>query len=261
MKTGLLYFHLGWTDIINSLALIDYYNKKYDKLIVLMIIASKPLVEYYIKNKKNIEIIYLNITNRYDFGNSGDLNLPIYLLKNYSIDIEDNKYDLLFHGHHDRYRTDQYKRCFILSSAHYFNDGIYFVNGFYTKYDIEYINRIECFNLNRDIEIETQIYNDFIIRNGENYVLYHEIIEIEKQNKIKYINLALISTTFFDYIKVLEKSMEIHLIDSVWAAIIYILNCKYRLFESIQIFLYAKRGHNKMFTEPYILPNWTIIYF
>ena len=60
-------------------------------------------------------------------------------------------------------------------------------------------------------------------------------------------------------IKVLEKSIEIHLLDSSWGAFIYQLDAKYRLFQDKKIFLHAKRGWKHMFMKPIKLDNWIII--
>jgi len=68
-----------------------------------------------------------------------------------------------------------------------------------------------------------------------------------------------ITEIFFDMIKVLENSIEIHLIDSVWGALIYLLDAKHNLFKNKNIYLYAFRKHHKMFTEPVKLKNWKII--
>ena len=59
-------------------------------------------------------------------------------------------------------------------------------------------------------------------------------------------------------IKVLENAIEIHLLDSVWGALIYQLDAKYKLFQSKKIILYAKRGYNAMFLSPVKLDNWII---
>jgi hypothetical protein len=248
-KKGILFFHQNWTDIINNLALIDYYLEYYDKLIVLCIIDANNLINYYIRNKKNIIIIFDNYFINY-FTN----NIINYLHNKYNIDTIN--YDILFHGHHDSERIDKYKNQFIIN---YKENNKCFVKSFYISYDIDYIVRIKYFNINRDINKENEIYNNFIKINGFKYILYHEIIPEKKIINFNYINLNKISNTFLDYIKVLEYSQEFHLLDSVWAAIIYILDCKYKLFQKKKIFLYAKRNFELMFIEPLLLNNWIII--
>ncbi len=245
---GILYFHQNWTDVINSLPLIDYYSQFYDNIIVLCTNMVQDLVNYYINNKKNITVIYDDIFLTYF-----NFQITNYLKNNKNIDVSD--YDLLFHGHHDRERIDKYNSKFILN----LNNNVFFVDAFYSTYNIPYKNRIDYFILNRNQDIENNIYNIFTKKHGNNYILHHEITEINKHENINYINLAEISTIFFDYIKVLENAIEIHLLDSVWGALIYLLDCKYNLFKNKKIVLYAKRKYDKMFYEPSKLNNWTII--
>ena len=152
----------------------------------------------------------------------------------------------------DIYRNDKYKNNFSISRRNNF-----FVNSFYICYNIPYINRIDEFKITRDKELEDSVYNEFINKYGEDYILFHEIIE--NNNKCKnVINLNGITDNMFEYIKVLEHAKEIHLLDSIWGAFIYQLDAKYQLFKNKNIILYARRQYHKMFTEPYMLSNWKI---
>jgi len=128
------------------------------------------------------------------------------------------------------------------------------------------LNRINYFNLNRNIELEEKLYNDFISTHGNDYVLYHEDagrdIILDKNNfnsNYRWIDLDKTTYTFFDYIKILENSKEIHLIDSVWAAIVYLLDSRYGLFKHIPIRVNCLRGYKPMFLEPIKLDNWEVI--
>jgi hypothetical protein len=64
---------------------------------------------------------------------------------------------------------------------------------------------------------------------------------------------------FFDMIRVLQNAKEIHMIDSVWAAVCYSIDARYGLLSHIPIYIYCHRGFRQMFTEPKTLPNWTIV--
>ena len=57
-KEGILYFHQGWTDIINCLALINYYCNLYDKIYLIMRDNAKELIDFYTKDIKNLNIFY-----------------------------------------------------------------------------------------------------------------------------------------------------------------------------------------------------------
>jgi hypothetical protein len=243
MSKGIFYTHQGWTDIINCLSLINYYCDIYKEIYVIMRDDAKQIINTYIKNISNVKIIYLD-KNMLD-----NTNILTYLKKN----NEYNGCDLLFHGVHDVYRNDIYRNSFNSRDCH-------FVNAFYSCYKINYNVRINNFKFERNNELEYKIYRDFIEKYSPNYVLHHEINENNSNYKeMSYINLNGISNTFFDYIQVIEHAKELHLLDSVWAAIIYLIDCKYNLFQNKKIYVYCKRGHNQMFTEPIKLNNWIII--
>jgi hypothetical protein len=246
-KNGLLYFHQGWTDIINCLALINYYCERYNKIYLIMREDARELIDFYTCNINNLQILYEGKQNI-------DENGIYYVINKYRdkyIDLQDC--DFLGIGGHDNIRKDNYKNKFrCIDNC--------FVKGFYESYNIPYIERINSFNIVRNYELEEDIYNNFIEKYENEYILYHEVIENYDTNT-KIINLNQISSVYFDYIKVLENAIEIHLLDSSWAAICYLLDAKYKLFQNrnIPIYLYAKRGYSQMFIDPVKLDNWTII--
>lgn len=57
-KEGILYFHQGWTDIINCLSLINYNCNIYNKIYLIMRNDAKELIDLYTKNIYNIKILY-----------------------------------------------------------------------------------------------------------------------------------------------------------------------------------------------------------
>lgn len=242
-QNGIIYFHQGWTDIINCLALINYYCKKYEKIYLIIRNDANYIVDFYVKDLNNISVLY---ENKKDIDSNG-INFVINKYKELYL----QNCDFLAIGCHDYVRKDNYKIKFK------YIDGC-FVKGFYESYDIPYITRINDFEFKRDYELEEKTYNDFIKKYGSEYILYHEVIENYEKNKT-IINLNGISNIFFDFIKILENSIEIHLLDSVWGSFIYQLDAKYNLFQNKKIFLYAKRGYRKMFEQPIRLNNWIII--
>jgi hypothetical protein len=246
MKIGTILFHQGWTDIINCLPLINLFSLQYDKINLIIRKDSKSIIDFYVSQFNNVEIIY---TEKYELDNNLHLIVPQY---------EDT--ELLFFGVHDAYRKNNY-----INSFRGTNGEDFFVKKFYTCYGIDYINRINSFDIVRNFNLEDKIYEDFKLKNGEDYVLYHEDtnrdIFLNKENFNKNYNsidLNGISDVFFDYIKVLENAKEIHLFDSVWASVIYLLDSKYGLFKHIPIYVNCLRGYNLMFTEPIKLNNWFV---
>lgn len=231
---GILVFHQGWGDIFNCLALINYYCKLYDKIILIIREDSKELINFYTNNLLNIYIIFISLDS----------------FDNLSCFSNIKNTDFIGIGYHDSYRNDKYKCKFR------FIDEC-FVKGFYIPYDIPYMIRIDNFEFDRDYTLEDKTYQTFINKYGNNYILYHEVIETDEKDK-PLVNLNRLTNIFFDYIKVLENACEIHLLDSSWGIFIYLLDCKYKIFNNKKIVFYEKRGYYRMFEEPIKLNNWII---
>ena len=251
-ESALLYFHQGWTDIINCLAMINYYKQRYKELFLLIREDSKEIIEFYVKN--------LNVTLLFFKKESSD-KFSVKQIENiHNIDLSNT--DILGIGHHSHMRnnSDPFKGAFS-------KNKVYFVERFYTSYDIPYISRINYFEFERNLDMENNKYNEFINNYGVNYILTHEDVVrnlnikkfIENKNKYNIVDLNKKSDIFFDMILILQNAFEIHLIDSIWAAFIYLLDAKYNLFSDKQIYLYALRGHRVMFSHPIKLLNWKII--
>ena len=247
MKTGTLLFHQGWTDIINCLPLINYYQKEYDSINFIVREDAQPIIDYYILQFTNVVPCYYK---KFDLDNHLGEIYQKY-----------KETDILFFGIHDSLRKNEFVNSFLSTKPESF-----FVEKFYTVYGIDYINRINSFELKRNTELEQNLFESFLDKHGNDYILYHEDVERDiKINKpevnsnLKWIDLDKMSYTFFDYIKVLENAKEIHLIDSVWAAIIYLLDAKYNLFKNIPIKVHCLRGYQQMFTEPMKLDNWEVL--
>lgn len=244
-KNCYVYFHQGYTDIINCLPLVKYYHKLYDENYTIKLIVRedvKQLIDYFLSDTPNIETIYIN-------KKILDTNKITEL-----ININNN--DLtMFHGLHDIHRQPS----IVIKSNKNMRD-LYFLELFYKKYDIDYNVRITHFIFKRDINIENEQYDNFILKHGKDYMLYHdnEPRSYKFDTNYKSINLNMISNLMFDYIKIIENAKELHLLDSVWGAFCYILDAKYGLFKHINVYLHV-RSYAKMFKSPVLLSNWTIL--
>lgn len=259
MKKSILYFHQGWTDIFNCLPIINYYYNIYDIIYLIMRENSKELINFYIKDLKKVNIIFIEYEKLHLYA-SNNINIFDLLLKDFDIfkNIKKDDIDFLGIGDSDKYRNDKFKNNFS-------NRGGDFLNKFYNCYNININERIEKFNFNRNISLEKNSYNNFIKLYGLRYILYHKNIKSNvgkyiinnKDPTIKLINLDNLTNIFFDYIKIIENSIEIHLIDSSWGIFIYLLDAKYKLFSNIKIYVYCERYYNFMFNNPK-LDNWII---
>jgi hypothetical protein len=253
MKKGIIWFHQGWTDIVCQLPLINWYLQFYDHLKVIIRDDARNFVDFYVKDLENVEVVYIPTDNGRHL-NTNHLNI-------------DTNYDILFHGEHDVYRRDNYRYSYFRGNEQYF-----FIESFYACYNIPYTTRVDLFSFNRDIDLEERVYNDFINKYGDKYVLYHDDqfnsnythipTKIDFGNKLddhNYVNLNKISNNFFDFIKIIQNAKEVHLIDSIWGSLYYQIDSKYGLFSDKKINLHAMRGYKQMFENPVKLKNWNII--
>jgi len=216
---------------------------------------AKSLVDFYVRSIDNVEMLY----SRYVGVNNCDFDASI---------LKDPNGVINFHGLFDRYRINFVKQCDDLPVPKFF------VNRFYECYGIDYMERVNSFSFERDLLMEETVYNNFIKLHGKDYILYHygeksqnntsmepSVMELLKKITVldNSVNLDSISNTFFEYIMVLQNAKEIHLMDSVWASIVYQIDSKYRLFKNISITVYCLRGYQDMFTQPLNLDNWIIL--
>jgi hypothetical protein len=235
-----LLFHQGWTDVFNCLALITHYSKSYENLNVIIRDDALPIVQFYLRNTNvNIKTVKKEVLD----------------IMSEEITPDEKNLLKLYHGDWDIYRKDEYKDAFQKSDK-------FFVEKFYTEYNIPYLTRVCCFTFSRDLIAENMIYDNFIKKIGNDYILTHvdpartlNIPTIYSTSAI--FNLNGVSTVFFDWIKVLENAKEIHLIDSVWSSFIYQLDAKYGIFKKIPIYIYCLRGYAEMYQKPKLLNNWT----
>lgn len=248
METGFIMFHQGYTDILNSLPLVNYYSKKYKKLFLICREDFKDTVLFYLKNLTNVNVIFLKmdlIRKNYNPFMMTQINEPV---------------DTLFHGSYDVFRNDKY--------AFKFNDSIFYGHGFYEFYDIPLINKIDYFEVERNLDGEKNLYSKIIGDENCEYIVYHENNDdkVIKDKNIKYVNLDNLCLNLFDSIKILKKSKEIHLVDSVWASFCYLLDSKYQIFSETTIYLYPFKNRgggciwNRYNTElkPFKPKNWIL---
>ena len=269
---GLFFPCQGWTDIFNTLSLIKYYYDKniYTKIYIIVRNDGKQIVEFFIRDKHNIFIIDIDnsLCSSYKMCDCNYKEIFNYFINN-NKEIAD-KSDYLFHGFMDIFRNDNYKYGHINIFRNFKYDvnflngqtfNGHFVNSYYERYDIDKNVRINDFIFTRDYDMEENEYNKFIKLNGTEYVVYHEFYKNINNLSVPFINLNQKTNIYFDYIKILENSKEIHVIDSSWGIFIYLLDAKYKLFQNknITIYLYPKRNYLRMFQDPVKLDNWVFV--
>ena len=291
MKKGLIYFHQGWTDIVICMGLINYYDSLYDEITVLIRSDAKDIIDFYVKPLDSVKVIYLTTDNGRFYGGftSTDSSEVIYepnqiaptndvnTFVDYSVSVGAGgtlkvppTFELMCHGEHDRLRKDKYAGYWYRRNQ---RGTKHFSEAFYTYYDIDFNVRVKDFSIVRDMDEEQSVYDSFIKEHGTNYAIYHDDqtnhqsgvhhvstkLNFTRTDGITYVNINKRSKNFFDHIKILESAKEIHLVDSVWAAICYQLDAKYGLFKNKRVKIYCERGHYNLFTYPVKLKNWELI--
>lgn len=286
MGKAFVYFHQGYTDIIVCMALLDYYKSKYEHITVFVRADAKEMMDYYLQWKEGITPVYFDSDDGRYYGQvvkSPNEDKVVYIRgpqKGYGTVIVPESWKMMCHGEHDKWREDETA----LRWYHYFitNKPLptdtakpYFTRAFYHYYNVPYITRVSEFNVNRDLSLEEKAYSEFVAEHGEDYVLYHDDqqravgqeLDLYKPTKInfenklpdtEYVNLHRQTNKFFDYIKIIQNAKEIHLIDSVWATLIYQLKAKYPDMIKAPVTIYCQRGHYEIFKDPVQL-DWKLV--
>ena len=244
MKSGLLLFHQGWTDLFNCLGMVSYNARLYEKLYVVYRADAEPLAEFYSKQYSNVVNLYLPF----------EIVHMIPSLSSY-IAIFDLPSDIecIGVGQYCVFRTDELKDRLYLTE-HFWLD-------FYRFFNMDPDCRLRDFEFRRDYALERVKYDKHVNHSWEKYRVYHDCegARIERQHDMPFLELGqLTDNLFFDCIKILEAAHEMILIDSVWAILAYLIDCRYGVFRHVKIKVYAKRNYSAMFSNPR-LPNWEIM--
>lgn len=249
---GILFFHQGWTDIVNCLPLINVFAEKYNTLFVLIREDASPMVSYYAK-ALGLKVVVMSCPKQ-----TLDTQYIPSLFDTNRLRITGFEY--IAHYDHLRPSNDPYRNAYHQRSA--LNPTHTFERLFYESYGIPYSDRVDKFTLLRDLELEEQAYNRIVKR--EPYICIHTnpevgLVDIPTYEDTDILELDKSSYVFFDMVRVLQRAKEIHVIDSVWAAVCYMLDARYGLLSHVPIYIYCHRDFYRMFTQPKELSNWTII--
>ncbi len=237
MNNCYIIIHQGFGDLFNSIGIINYYSNKYDNVYVFLVDNSRIKIynELFYSKKNIIPIIpefsdYLNVKHPNTCvicmtNGSNNFCPRINNVKCKYIDYDKYSGDIIkigsfdnFDFWHNNYRFKQYS----------------FAHAFYSYNNLDPNIRFEEFKLYNNKDKENEIYLNFVKTYGENYILIHEdsnrnfFIDRNKiiSKNLPIINLNCISDNFIEYFKVIKNAKEIHLIDSSWSVLIYLLSYK-----------------------------------
>jgi len=248
MKSAIVLFHQGWTDILNCLPLVRHYCSNYDKVVLYVREDSAYFLGFFGKEIKNLQIEYVNknLLNQNGFLNQ---------IKRIHRDS-----DFLFHGEQDRFREDEYRSTF------FNNQSKHFALRFYECYGLDRSCVNSNFYFTRQYHLENQIYNDFVEQYGKEYNITHSTKErpISLNTSIPTINLGILTANPFVYLKVLEEAVEIHVVDSFWATFCFLNEESESLFFKKQkpIYLYCLNRSGGLLPNDQVVSkykNWRVI--
>lgn len=251
--------HRGFTDIFNIFGVLTYYYalQKWNTIYYITRDDAQDIVDYYVRDKPKIKPLYfpMSILTEIQHTYSKE-QYHAFLRKILSVE----SFELLNVGLWDKFHTkpemkDKWETCDLRARGHNF------VRFFYVNYGLEYSLRVQKFEFTRDIPREEEVYNRFCATFGKSYSITHALSnqEIRTHENVALINIAEYSTTIFDCLTILENAVELHLLDSVWAAFVYLCAAKYGLFQKKRIVIYAKRGYRMMFQDPVKIPTIEIV--
>lgn len=238
MTNCYIIIHQGIGDLFNSIGLINYYTDKYEKVYIFLLdnIRKNIYNEVFLNNNR-VEFIIPDFINYNEdiypstciicMTNRNSLNCPRINSEKCKY-INYNKYngDIIKIGSFNNFNKWQ---KYILTQQS-------FAHAFYTYNKLDLNIRFNYFQIFNNKEKENIVYEDFIKQYGNDYILVHEDEDINRNyfidkskiiNKnLPIINLNKISDCFVDYSKVIKNAKEIHLIDSSWSVLIYLLSYK-----------------------------------
>ena len=179
-----IFHHLGLGDHIINNGLVHYYQKKFGEVMVFCKNQNLKNVKYMYRHNDKIHVICP--------GSGNDSDVHTYIRENRI--INDTKY-IGFIQLDGSSTTDTFDQQF------------------YTKNGLDWSVRFEHFDFQRDQEKESHVYNE-LNPNNEDYIFIHGKIDLSKVRS----DLKIIRNPedygIFDILKLIENSVECHLMES-----------------------------------------------
>lgn len=255
--------HQGVADFYSQVGLynsiISNYFKLEESLILVEAEFNKKMAEYLFLNCK-IEVantcqntyngkdtcLICHTTCRLDKCLRDSNKIPKFLNKKY---YEENNYKIhLLNSFYEYGKWEEFRKNMSFNVAFYLYNNINKIN-LLTKFDIVLPSQISI------PDQEYIIYHDDPYRNiniNKNYF---------SKNINLYINLNQKSEIMIDCIDLIKNAKEIHIIDSNYSVLIWLLCHKYNLFKNIPIYLhnYSRPGREINIYTHNLPKNWKII--
>ncbi len=255
-KICILIYHQYPTDSIVCFSLPIYYSTIYDSIILLVTEHASSIY-------KMFPYVYRNINCKIQYINSSMVTATVNEIMNDNT----NSYYFCPHGIFYCKQNEHFiqNKCLTKNTEKYLAGSEYF----YSNYTINILDNeisFKYFNIERDLNLEMNKYNEITKNIGDKYFIINGDINdfnSEKIPKYSYFNLSFSSEILFDMITLIENAQEIHLKSTFWSLIIYYLQLRYGLFSNIKIYFHSYIRHGRLeclYHEHGILPNWTFLH-
>lgn len=285
-KTAVYSFHWGWTDYVILNSMVNYYNSIFDT-VILLVQNHNPFLEVMFPNNK-IYWCELSGPNQEIYSLLNELYLSNYL---FLIDGHQNTHNVtqllntinlegtnhiqkmnLYLLEQSAYNIGQYKN---MSNTSKFIDNIkeldekdntfdervfFYTFAYFDKEDIH-----KYFKIIRNNELEITAYNLHINNDIKNdYIVIHhnsDMKNIDTNRPTIYLNNS--SKYILDQLKIIENAKEIHIFDSLYGTLIYLLCISSDFIKNIPIYYhrYSRTKIHKFYDieKIRVMPNWIIL--
>jgi len=244
--------HQGWADFFTQNAIYNHYiDTAYAVRILVLDEQRKLMVSKMFEDRKNVEVLVPNFVDSENALFNKQINKETCVICHTNLGgficprepKNSCKYiDYDFFSNGELIKLNAFKNftnwgSFMQKKQHSFAHAMYE----FENLDPEI--RINNFKINRDIELEENQFSQLI---NEEYFLVHDdperslcIPQDKFKNHLTRVNLNLRSPIMIDMIKTIENSKEIHLIDSSYSVLIYLLSFSNQKIATIPKYLYA----------------------
>lgn len=219
MNDVVIYQHLGLGDHIICNALVRHYANVYEKIFLICKKHNYESVKFMYRDKLNIEIVF-------DMLNKNTIQI----------------------GFTNEYWNKKESRRFD--------------EQFYYTHNIEFNKRWDNFFVKRDLKREIDLYNKMML-NNKNYIFIHDDCSrdmkideslIDKNNCDIFKPDFSISNNIFDYLHIIEKAKEVHVIDS---SFMFMIDSYDQINNNLFVHRYARKLDN--FNLPTLKKEWKIL--
>lgn len=296
-KNVILIGHAGWADVIHNSPVMRYLNKQFNKTYYFTYPHLIPILKYLYNDLDNIEFILFNCEDNKAFtilnklskdniiisvGHQNRFDTYIDWFPNLETD------DKIINNLKKKYKSLKIGECSKYNFTNYSIQQMWC-----NEKHMNISNSQNHFKINRIEEYENNLIDSIINNNlksidehlgsanadnfdiNKDYILIHDnsvnkIFEGQDTNinkkYLKYnniLNLSNISPNMLDIIKLLinDKLKEIHVINSIWLHILYLLKLRYSLIK-VKIYVHQYcRPHRRGYKKSFLFPKLNDIIF